>query len=137
MCRISKSFLLLIILILAVSSLSVLVIKPSFAQVGVTTPSIPGFNVTLQTYPNYIPPTYSVDPSTGKAIMTKAGYTELERWVNVNIGGQPFVRYNNSAGQTVILNYDVRWMGNNDTSWQTTVEGIYFGDAGDSQSLAV
>jgi hypothetical protein len=115
--RIEKAFLLFIAVILTASSL--VLVKPSLAQVGVTSPEIPGFTVTLQTYLNHIPPTYSVDPSTGKAVMTEAGYTELESWVNVNIGGQPFVRYNNSAGQAISLYYNVRWESNNDSSWQS------------------
>ncbi len=138
--NISKAFSLFIIVILAVSGL--IMIKPSFAQVGVTNPSIPGFSVTLQTYSNYIPPTYGVDPSTGKAVMTKAGYTEIEKWVNVEIGSQPFVRYNNSADQLISLYYDVRWKGNQDTSWQSIpTEAPYqyyeaaFGATEDSQPI--
>jgi hypothetical protein len=129
----SKCFTVILITAMAISSLS-LMIKATCAQVGVTNPAIPGFQAVVQTYLHYIPPTYGVDPSTGKAIMTKAGYTEVEKWVDVNIGGQPFVPYKNSAGQHITLTYEVTWKGNHDTSWQTTPQGIYFGDAGDYQS---
>ena len=105
-------------------------------------PSIPGFNVTFQTYPDYIPPTYGVDPSTGRAVMTKAGYTELEKWVDVNIGSQPFIRYNNSAGHSISLYFDVRWKGNQDSSWQSIpiappyqYYGAVFGDGKDAQPV--
>jgi hypothetical protein len=126
---------LLIILIIAASS--IVMIKPAGAQIGVTNPSIPGFGVTLQTYQNFIPPTYGVDPSTGKAVMTKAGYTEIEKWVRVDIGGQPFLRYNNSAGQLISLSYDVRWKGNHDSSWQSTPQNVHFGDAADPWAQAI
>ena len=129
--RISKVFALFITLIIIMSGLTLLMVEPSNAQVGVTTPIIPGFNVTFQNYSIYIPPTYGVDPSSGKAVMTKAGYTQLDQWVNVNIGGQPFVRYNNSAGQLISLYYGVTWKGNHDTSWQTVPQGIHFEDAAD------
>jgi len=121
---------------LAVSSL--ITIKSALAQSGVTNPSIPAFDVTLQTYPHYIPPTYGVDPSTGKAVMTKEGYTEVEKWVRVEIGGQPFLRYNNSDGQLISLSYNVRWKGNHDTSWQYIPQDIHYGDAAepwDSQAI--
>lgn len=129
--RISKVFVLFLTLIIVMSGLTLLTVKPANAQIEVTTPIIPAFNVTFQTYSEYIPPIYGVDPSTGKAVMTKAGYTQLDQWVDVNIGGQPFVRYNNSAGQLISLNYEIRWKGNHDTSWQTVPQGIHFGDAAD------
>jgi hypothetical protein len=128
--NISKTLTLFIIVILAASSLFLL--RPVYAQVGVTNPSIPGFSVTLQTYPHYIPPTYSVDPSTGKAVLTKEGYTEIAKWVGVQIGGQPFIRYNNSVGQLISLYYDVRWKDNNDSIWQSLPPPYeYYSDAAD------
>jgi hypothetical protein len=130
--RISKTFVLFLTFIVVMSGLTLLTVKPANAQIEVTTPIIPAFNVTFQTYSEYIPPIYGVDPSSGKAVMTKAGYTQLDQWVNVNIGGQPFVRYNNSAGQLISLYYEVRWKGNHDTSWQTVPQSIHFEDAADS-----
>lgn len=135
--KVDKPVALLLITILAVSSL--ITIKPALAQVGVTTPSIPAFDVTLQTYPHYIPPTYGVNPSTGKAVMTKEGYTEVEKWVRVEIGGQPFLRYNNSAGQLISLFYNVRFKGNHDTSWES-IPHLRYEDAGtfvDSSSIGL
>ena len=107
-------------------------------QVGVTKPNTPEFRLTLQTYSDYIPPTYGIDPSTGKAVLTNAGYTEVEKWVNVGIESQPFVHYNNSAGQLISLYYDVRWKGTHDSSWQsipTTDPYRYDEDPGDPQSI--
>jgi hypothetical protein len=117
----------LLIAMLAVSSL--ILVKTSCAQIGVTNPAIPSFGVTLQTHSNYIPPTYGVDSSTGKAVMIKEGYTEVEKWVRVEIGGQPFLRYNNSDGQLISLFYNVRWKENHDTSWQYIPQDIHYEDA--------
>ena len=129
--KINKTSALLLTIIVAMPCLTLLTVNPASAQMGVTNPAIPAFDVTLHTFPNYIPPTYGIDPSTGKAVKTKAGYTEQYVWIDVNIGGQPFVRYNNSAGQLISLNYNVRWKGNHDSSWQTGPQGIHFGDAAD------
>jgi len=143
--KISKTFALFLVLIMTFSCLSLALVKSANAQIGVTNPAIPAFEVILKTYPNYISPTYSVDPSTGKAVMTKAGYTEEYVWVNVNIAGQPFQKYNNSAGQTISIYYNVRWKGNHDSSWQSFnySNGMayygdsYGGDAWGTQSTGV
>ena len=130
--KIDKTFALFITLIIVMSGLTLLMVEPANAQIGVTTPIVPGFNVTFQNYSIYISPTYGVDPFSGKAVMTKSDYTQLDQWVNVNIGGQSFVRYNNSAGQLISLYYEVRWKGNHDMSWQTVPPSIHFEDAADS-----
>lgn len=133
---IRRTFSLFSVIILAVSCM--IIIRPTCAQVGVTNPSIPAFSVTLQTYPQYVSPTYGVDPSTGKAVIIQEGYTEVEKWVRVEIGGQPFLRYNNSDGQLKSLFYNVRWKGNHDTSWQSLPQEFRYEDAGtfvDSHSI--
>jgi hypothetical protein len=130
-----KSVALMLMAILMISSC--IVISPAGSEVGVTNPSIPAFSVTLQTYPHYIPPTYGVDPSSGKAVIIKEGYTEVQKWIRVEIGGQPFIRYNNSAGQLISLYYNVRWKGNHDTAWQSLPE-FHYEDTGtfvDSPSI--
>lgn len=130
--RIGKTFALFLTFIFAVSCLTLLTVKPVEAQTGVTQPTVPGFDVVLRTFPDNIPPTYGVDPSTGKAVMTKAGYHEEYVWVDVDVGGQPFWQYNNSAGQLIKLFYGVRWKSNLDASWQTfPSEFDYYRDAMD------
>jgi hypothetical protein len=140
MANVEKVLAVFIFLIFITSSL--VKIGPVNSQVGVTNPSIPSFGVTLKTYSNYIPPIYGVDASTGKAILIKEGYTEEEKWVDVQIGSQPFIRYTNSASQPVSLYYDVRWKGENDTSWLSYPHDspyqyyeAVFGDSGDSQPI--
>jgi hypothetical protein len=120
---ISKGFSLFVIVVLAASSL--IVVKPACAQVGVTNPSMPDWGVMYEAYTIYVPPTYGVDPSTGKAVITQAGYDEVYRKVWVDIQNQPFVPYNNSNGQLMQLFYDVRWKGHSDNSWEGPPDGIW------------
>jgi hypothetical protein len=106
--------------------------KPANAQTGVTQPAVPRFDVFLNTQPNYVPPVYGVDPSTGKAVVTKAGYEVLYKWVSVRVYGQPFWEYNNSVGQRVLLYYNVRWQSNLNAAWQSFPSEVkYFHDSMD------
>jgi hypothetical protein len=79
---------------------------------------MPDWGVRYEAYTIYVPPIYGVDPSTGKAVITQAGYNEVYRKVWVDIQNQPFVPYNNSNGQLIQLFYDVRWKGHSDNSWE-------------------
>ena len=125
----------IVIVIIAVLSLNV--VKPACAQVGVTNPSMPEFGVRYETYTLYVPPTYGVDPATGKAVVTQAGYNEVYRMVWVDIQNQPFVPYNNSNGQLIQLFYDVRWKGHSDASWESIPAGIWFTQLSDSPRTGV
>jgi hypothetical protein len=128
--RTSKGFSILIVVILAVSSL--ILVKPVSAQTGVTQPVVPRFDPFLNTQPEYIPPTYGVDPSTGKAVIIQAGYEVINKWITVRIWGQPFWEYDNAAGQPVLLYYGVRWQSNLDTDWQTFPNEVkYYHDSMD------
>lgn len=127
-----KTFAFFLTLIIAISCLTLLIAKPARAQTGVTQPIVPRFDVFLNTQPIEIPPTYGVDPSTGKAVMTKAGYEVLYKWVGVRVYGQPFWEYNNSAGQRILLYYYVRWQSNLDIGWQTLPSEVnYYHDSMD------
>jgi hypothetical protein len=132
---ISKGFLLFVIVILAVSTLTI--VKPTWAQVGVTNPSVPEFSVQYETYTRNIPPTYGVDPSTGKAVITKAGYTEIEKWVRIVISNQPFIPYNDTNGNYIQLFYDARWKGHLDTTWESIPDGIWFTQLSDSPRTGI
>ena len=132
---ISKGFLLFVTVILAVSSL--IVFKPVYAQVGVTNPSMPDWGVRYETYAIYVPPTYGVDQSTGKAVVTQAGYNEVYRKVWVDIQNQPFVPYNNSNGQLIQLFYDVRWKGPSDNSWEGPPDYIRYTQLSDSPATGI
>ncbi|MGA2386958.1 MAG: hypothetical protein ABSG33_10555 [Candidatus Bathyarchaeia archaeon] len=114
---IGKSFTLILIFIMLVSSLSLTVVRTVCAQTGVTTPSAPDFGVKYQIFSVNIPPVYGVDPSTGKAVITKAGYTVVDEEVWVNIMNQPFVPYNESSGNSIQLFYNIRWKEPSNNSW--------------------
>ncbi len=130
MARVSKIFAFGIIVIVALSTMSMA--ESAYAQTGVTQPVIPRFDVSLSGFTDYVPPTYGVDPATGKAVIVKEGYEELYKWVSVRTWGQPFWEYNNSEGYRVLLYYNVRWQSNLDNSWQSfPSEEKYFHDSMD------
>ena len=115
--RLSKSFALIFILIMAISSASLLTIKPANAQIptvtqqGVPVPDVPS-SVTLSlTGPPYVQPTtYQLDPSTGK-IVAKVGYTNEYGYLVITIKNQP----NNYAPYSVY--YNVREGNASENSW--------------------
>jgi hypothetical protein len=96
---IDKGFASLLILIIAISSLSLLVIKPSSAQ-SIPTPSMPEFTV------KYVG-TASV-PLTGFALPA----------VNITIKNQPFTPYTDRNGNKINLYYLIQWKDNSSSGWQ-------------------
>jgi hypothetical protein len=115
MVNVNKAFSICIIAILAISSL--IIIKSVSAQVDVTTPSTPNFGVRYEIFPIYVPPVYGVDASTGKAMITKEGYTAFDETVFVEIVNQPFVSYKDSNGNNIQLFYNIRWKEPSNNSW--------------------
>jgi hypothetical protein len=101
--------------IIAISTTSI--IKTSNAQIGVTTPSVPGFGVSYEFFPHTVPPTYDVDPSTGKAVMTRESYTLYSESVYLSIMNQPFVPYKDSNGNSIQLYYNIRWKEPSNNTW--------------------
>jgi hypothetical protein len=94
--RISKSFALILILVMVVSLQSLIVIKLAAAQTAtpasspVPAPSVPEFTIKL-VGPSYSQPTtYQLDQNTGK-IMANIGYTNEYSSVEVTIKNQPLV----------------------------------------------
>lgn len=112
---IGKSFASILILIMAISSLSLTVVKPVCAQT-MPTPSVPTFTVTLTNASYSVPPTYYTDPQTG-ANITKPGYFVNEENLTFTIQNQPNVTF-----------YVVRWTTPYMTAWNY-IEGYYEGDA--------
>ena len=66
---VSKSFSLLLIVLLAVSSL--IIAKPAFAQT-IPTPSVPEFTVQNVVYISYLAPITTIDPYTGQNVTTSS-----------------------------------------------------------------
>ena len=125
--RISKSFSILLVAILALSSL--LVIGSSSAQ-SIPKPSIPEFTATYVDHSYDVPPTYGTDQYTGKTIVTKDGEHIDNRTVEITIKNQPFTSFNDSDGNMIDCFYDVRYKGSYKETWttmfanQTLVSGI-------------
>jgi hypothetical protein len=67
----SKSFALILVLIMAISSLSVLMIRPASAQTP--KPSVPKFTLKVLENPYDVAPTTTINPNTGKTEQ-QAGY---------------------------------------------------------------
>jgi len=111
---INKSFLLLLILILAASSL--MMAKPAFAKT-IPTPSVPTFTV-QPIGPSYtVPTTYSLNQSSG-LIVAQLGYIVEYPNVQVTIKNQPFTPYfNESIGQEISLYYNIQVSPHGENSW--------------------
>ena len=116
--RIGKTFALLLTLIIAISCLTLLAVETANAQVGVTNPVVPGFGLMYTPHSWYVSPSYSVDPSTGKAVMTHEGYYKVDRYVELSISNQPFQPYTDSEGNVIDLYYEIRWKPHDSQSWQ-------------------
>ena len=94
-----------------------LLANTAFAQVGVTTPSTPSFGVRYEFFPHSVPPIYGVDPATGKAVMTKEGYTVYSESAYLSIMNQPFEPYKDANGNSIQLYYNIRWKEPSSNSW--------------------
>ncbi len=124
MSRISTSFSLLFIVLLAVSSL--MMAKPAFAQIPtpspspvpipIPTPSVPTFTVQLVGPPYTVPTTYSLNQSSGQ-IVAQIGYTAEYNNVEVTIKNQPFTSYVDSSGNTINLYYNIQIMDDQTSAW--------------------
>ena len=111
--NIGKSFSLLLVLILAVSSLTV--VKPAFAQVP--KPSVPEFTVKFIDASYYTPTTYSIDPYTNQNV-THPSYYVANKTIIVSIKNQPFVStYDSSGGWNTSLFYNIRIKGHYVENW--------------------
>ena len=110
----SKSFSLLLVAILAVSSL----MAESASAQSTTKPSIPEFTLKLVDDSSDVPPTTTVNPYTGKT-ETSGGYHVtgyLE--VHITIKNQPFTQYIDSAAyKNIGLFYKVQTKGHFSQNW--------------------
>jgi hypothetical protein len=98
---------------------------------------MPEFGVSYRTFSTEVPPTYGVDPNTGKAVITQPGYTRVIRKVLVEIVNQPFIRYIDSNGKVIKLYYDVRWKEHDDGSWTSFPSTTYFTQTTDSDGTLI
>ena len=112
--RISKSFAIFIILIIAISSISLIMVKPAFAQ-SIPTPSVPEFTIEPVGPSFDIPPTYSFNSSSGFFYVNEGYHFEYST-VEVIIKNQAFTNQTNID----YLLYNVRLKPHNypDSYWQ-------------------
>jgi hypothetical protein len=111
----SKTAILLLITVLTVSSLLMLKVAPASAVIP--KPSVPEFTLKLVAHPYDVPPTYEIDPYTGKNVMTQAGYHVENKSIEIVIKNQPFV--NSFNGVNYRLFYNVRVKGHFSEEWDS------------------
>jgi hypothetical protein len=107
----SKTFALFLTLIVAMSCLTLLVVKPASAQ-SIPTPAVPQFTLQLVGPPVRVNTTYSLDTNTGQ-IVAKIGYTNEYSAVNITIKNQVF---SNLGYNTVYYNVRIKLENSNDWS---------------------
>ena len=112
--RISNGFAVFLILIMAISSLSILMVKPAFAQ-SIPVPVIPEFTIEPVGPSFDIPPTYSFNSSSGFFYVNEGYHFEYST-VEVIIKNQAFTNQTNIDS----LLYNVRLKPHNypDSYWQ-------------------
>jgi hypothetical protein len=134
---ISKSFALVLILVMAVTSLSLMMIKPAYAQTSASAPSVPTFTVKFIDASYSVPTTYGVDPYTGKTIMTQSSYCIQNKSIEVSIKNQPFTPYTDVNGNYVSLYYNVSFKGYFASNWiyYDAYEGYWYKSGGITQYL--
>ena len=101
---IGKAFSIVIIGILAVSVLSMN--EVSYAQI-MPKPFASEFTLKYVDNSYDVPPTYGIDPYTGKNVMTQAGYRIQNKSIEITIKNQPFTSYRNENNSLVGLWYYV------------------------------
>ena len=114
--RISKSFVLILILIMIISGLSVMIVKPANAQ-SIPKPSVPEFTLSILSHPYDVAPTTTIDPFTGKTVTTQAGYHVENKSIEITIKNQPFTAFTDKSGNYINLYYNVSYKGPYGTDW--------------------
>jgi hypothetical protein len=104
---------LMLIAVLALSNL--IIIKPVNSEI--TKPSVPEFTLRLAIHPYDVAPMTTIDPYTGKSVITQAGYHVENKSIEVIINNQPFIPYEDLTSNNITLMYNIRWKGHFGNSW--------------------
>jgi hypothetical protein len=96
--------------------------KPTSPPSG-TVPTVPEFTAVYADHSYDVPPSYGIDPYTGKTIVTAGGYHVDNRTIDVTIKNQPFTPYLN-GNNTVNLFYNIRSKGHFE-DWNTANSGSF------------
>jgi len=111
--NINKSFALILILIMAISSF--VVAKTAFAQ-SIPKPSVPEFTIQVIVRSYDEPTSYYTNPYTGK-IITYQGYHIENKTIEIKIKNQQFNNYDSSSGKTLNLYYNISAKGHFGDDW--------------------
>ena len=114
--KFSKNLASILILIVAISSLTILVVKPTNAQ-SIPKPSVPEFILKYVDYSYDIPPTYGTNPYNGQTEITNPGQHVDKKSLEVWIKNQPFAPYTDADGHKIILGYGINWKGHFTNVW--------------------
>jgi hypothetical protein len=95
--------------------LSLITINLSFAQFS--KPTVPEFTLNVVEHPYNVAPITTIDPYTGKTVITQAEYNVENTSIQIVIKNQPFTPYN-SNGEYIVLSYNVSLKGHYDDSWK-------------------
>ncbi|MCW3994750.1 MAG: hypothetical protein NWE98_01210 [Candidatus Bathyarchaeota archaeon] len=79
--------------------------------IGTTNPSVPEFTVRYVDHSYDVPPTYKIDPYTGKTVVDRNGYHVDNRTIEVTIKNQAFTPSVTEDGNITGLYYNVRSKG--------------------------
>ncbi len=110
---INKGFSLLLVVILAVSSL--MMVESAFAQ-SIPKPSVPEFTVKVIDRSYDEPISYYTDPYTGKT-KTYQGYHVENKTIEIKIKNQQFNNYDSASGKTLSLYYNISAKGHFGDDW--------------------
>lgn len=121
--RIKKTLALSLTLIITLSCLTLLVVKPASAQTTpypeMPKPAVPQFTVKLIDSSYDIPASTSTDPYTGQTITHPSQHVEA-RTIEIRIKNEPFTPFVVQEGTdnwTVNYFYNIRWKGHFENDW--------------------
>jgi hypothetical protein len=123
--NIGKRYSLLLLMILAVSSL--ILVESTSAQ-SIPKPSVPEFTVKYVDNSYDVAPTYGTDPYTGKNVVTEVGYHVQNKSIKVWVSNQAFSNYRDTSGNRIMLYYDIQWKGHFVEYWRnsnTSFNGLH------------
>ncbi len=112
-----KDLVSVLILIMAISSVSLLMVKSASAQ-SIPMPSTPNFTLKFVTQTYYVAPTTTIDPYTGNTVILQPGYYGENQSIEIRIENQPFTPFSVN-GSEVYFWYQIQFKGHYSTDWQT------------------
>jgi hypothetical protein len=89
-----------------------------YVEASATVPSVPEFTLKYVTQSYDVPPTYGIDPYTGKQVITHEGYHIDNTTLQVMIKNQPFTSYKDESGNYTSLYYNFKFKGHYEEQWK-------------------